>query len=342
MPKMLTYRGASDASGGVSVGKDTFVVADDENNVLRVYATSGPDLPLYSYDVSDFLDVDPDKPEADIEGAARVGNRIYWITSHGRNKDGKLRSSRYRFFATDIKAENSRIRLQLVGTPCRTLVRSLIAHSNTRELGLWEATKLGQDLAKDEREELAPKEEGLNIEGLCATPDGVTMYIGFRNPLVESRETGHKQALVIPLLNGEAVVREGQLPDFGQPILWDFDGLGIRSMEYSSYHKAYFIVAGRPDTTEEFRLYRWSGDKANEPTVVRDLSDGTFTPEAVISFDDSEHLLLLSDDGSIEVKVAGPHECIDEDDYDEDSGTCENKHLLNPYKKTFRGMWLRP
>ena len=34
-------------------------------------------------------------PEADIEGATRVQDRVYWITSHGANNDGEVRPSRH-------------------------------------------------------------------------------------------------------------------------------------------------------------------------------------------------------------------------------------------------------
>jgi len=36
--QVRVYNGASDASAAVAVGDDMFVVADDENNILRVYS----------------------------------------------------------------------------------------------------------------------------------------------------------------------------------------------------------------------------------------------------------------------------------------------------------------
>ena len=44
----------------------------------------------------------PKEPEADLEGATRIGDDIYWITSHGQNKNGKNRPSRHRLFATAV------------------------------------------------------------------------------------------------------------------------------------------------------------------------------------------------------------------------------------------------
>lgn len=341
-PSMRTYRQASDASAAVAVGEDTFVVADDENNIIRLYKTSGPDLPVYSYDLSEFLNINSEHPEADIEGATRIGSRIYWITSHGRNKDGKPRPNRYRFFATDVLEQNGRITIQPVGDPYTNLVDHLISDKNTRNMGLDKATRLSADLSKKQREKLAPKEEGLNIEALCASPDGKTMYIGFRNPLIKDKTTGQLCALLVPMLNADLVVKQGDMPLFDQPILWDFDELGIRSMEYSRFHKAYFVIAGEVDSTKRFALYRWSGLINEKTTLVKELSLSNFTPEALIPFDNSNRLLLLSDDGTISVKVAGPHECISENEYNKDTGACQNKYLLDPNNKTFRALWLTP
>jgi hypothetical protein len=68
------------------------------------------------------------------------------------------------------------------------------------------------------------------------------------------------------------------------------------------------------------------------------MGKSKFTPEALIPFEKSGRLLILSDDGSLVVKVAGEWECM-EGEYRND-GTCLNKYLANPAKKTFRGIWL--
>ena len=151
----LVFRGASDASAAVAISDDTFLVADDENNVLRLYNVTKPGPPISSYDMTSFLDIDPEHPEADIEGATRVGQRIYWITSHGRNKEGKLRPNRYRFFATDIDVKNNDVTLFPVGKPCKTLVHELLKTKVTRGLGLDKATRLNAfNLKKKDREKL--------------------------------------------------------------------------------------------------------------------------------------------------------------------------------------------
>ena len=337
----LVYRGASDASAAVVIDKDMFIVADDENNILRVYKTSQGGLPLFSFNMAEFLSIEPEYPEADIEGAAIIGQRIYWITSHGRNKDGKMRPNRYRFFATTVKVENGNVTITPVGTPCKTMIHSLVKAENMRHLRLDRATRFdATELTKKERKKLAPKEEGLNIEGLCASADGRTIYIGFRNPRPVDRVTNHKKALVVPLNNPKQVIEDCEAPIFGQPILLDLAGLGIRSMEYSHFHKEYFIIAGSFDESPKFALYRWSGKKERPPVLVRQLSQSNFSPEALVTFKDSDKLFMLSDDGSLEIKVGGAWECM-KGEFRRD-GTCLNKYLIDPKKKTFRGIWLEP
>ena len=130
------------------------------------------------------LAVDAEHPEADIEGAARVDNRIYWITSHGRNKDGKERPSRYALFATDIVTEGRDVpALKPTGKPYRRLAYDIMFDAHLRFLGLEKALRVGQ-LDKSERKRRPPKKRpeyrrtlpGLNARcWLIATPPIVTL-----------------------------------------------------------------------------------------------------------------------------------------------------------------------
>lgn len=344
--EVLVYHGASDASAAVALNNEMFIVADDENNILRVYKTTCGSLPVFSYDLTQFLSIEPEHPEADIEGATMTGDRIYWISSHGRNKDGEMRPNRYRFFATSVKVENENVTIRPVGKPCKTLVHALIRAENMRHLGLGQATQFDAlKLTKKQRKELAPKEKGLNIEGLCASADGRTIYIGFRNPQPYSRATSRPSALVVPLNNPSEVIEKQAQPVFGDPMLWDLEGLGIRSMEYSTYHKAYFIIAGPHNEQPIFALYRWAGAKDTPPVLVRQIQIGedNFTPEALVSFagspENCARFLLLSDDGSLLINVSGPSECMKGKLIE--TGKCLNKYLTDQNKKFFRGSWLK-
>jgi hypothetical protein len=343
LEEVLIYRGMSDASAAVAIDEDMFIVADDENNVLRVYKINGSYFPVYHHDLTQFLKIYPEHPEVDIEGATMIGNTIYWISSHGRNKDGKMRPNRYRFFATSVKVENGKIAIEPTGIPCNTLIHSLVKTMPARMLRLVEATRFdASNMTKQERKILAPKIAGLNIEGLCASPDGKTIYIGFRNPRPYDNVSWRARAIVMGLNNPKQVIERGYPPMFGDPILWDFGGLGIRSMEYSHFHKAYFIIAGPHNEGPGFALYRWSGEKDKPPVLVRKLKQdrNSLKPEALVGFNNSGKFLLLSDDGSLVIKVSSPGECM-EGELGAD-GTCLNKYLTNVNKKTFRGIWLTP
>jgi hypothetical protein len=343
LEEVLVYRGTSDSSAAISVSEEMFIVADDENNVLRIYNINGSGLPVFLYDLTQFLNIYSEHPEADIEGATKIGDTIYWISSHGRNKDGKIRPNRYRFFATSVNTENGNVTIRPVGIPCRTLIHSLLKTKHAQQIGLGQATRFDEaNLTKRERKSLAPKREGLNIEGLCASPDGKTIYIGFRNPRPFDMESPRAKAIVVPLNNPKHVIERGSVPIFGVPLLWDLGGLGIRSLEYSDFHKAFFIIAGPYNEGLGFALYRWSGEKDRPPVLVRKLRQdrSSLKPEALICFKKSGKFLLLSDDGSLSIKVSYPSEC-EEGELSGD-GTCLNKYLTDQNRKSFRGIWLTP
>src|SRR4029453_18084833 len=78
-PEAVTFTGMCDASAAAAINTELFIVADDEANVLRVYRRSGG-APLLGVDLREFLGTQ----EADIEGAAPIGQFVFWVGSHGR------------------------------------------------------------------------------------------------------------------------------------------------------------------------------------------------------------------------------------------------------------------
>jgi hypothetical protein len=171
-PMELTFFGIADASAVVFLDAKHFVVADDESNVLRTYSIDKTKGPVSTLNLDKFLDIDPASPEVDIEAAARVGDRIYWISSHGRNKSGKIRTSRYRFFCTKIVPQihgnkSSAPSLIPIGKPCKTLIHHLIQSRSFAGRLLLRTNQLNASLPKKERKKLAPKKEGLNIDCDC-------------------------------------------------------------------------------------------------------------------------------------------------------------------------------
>jgi hypothetical protein len=138
--------------------------------------------------------------------------------------------------------------------------------------------------------ELAPKAQGgLNIEALTDTPQG-SLLIGFRNPTPDDR------ALVVPLLNPNAVLT-GQPAEFGDPILLDLGGLGLRGI--GSTGRGYYLMAGPVDSEADCRLFLWSGGES-QPQPIQGVRFPGINPEG-ICFHDAEgksNFLVLSDDGT--------------------------------------------
>ncbi|NML62476.1 DUF3616 domain-containing protein [Massilia sp. RP-1-19] len=266
------YRGMCDASAAAALDEHHFVVANDERNQLKVYRRGTPD-PVDVVDLAPFLGTKPHK-ESDLEGAAAIGNRIYWISSHGRNSKGEERERRYRFFATD--AHKRRPWVTPVAQPYTGMLEDLIASEELAPYQLSEAAMR------------SPKSDGaFNIEGLSATPEG-DLLIGMRNPAPQGK------ALVIHLRNPTEVI-EGAKARFGQVTELDLAGRAIRSIELVGL--AYMIVAGPPGKTGDFALYRWSGDPAEAPLELGHVDFREARPEALFAIPGTHMVQILSDDG---------------------------------------------
>ena len=297
------YRGMCDASAAVSLSADFFAVANDEDNVLRVYRREPGGLPAYVFDMTAFLRIGAKSPEADMEASATVGDRVYWITSHGRNAKGKDSPNRERFFATTFALTNGGVVMKPVGRPYAALLDDLVAAPGLKQFNLAEASQR------------APKEPAaLNIEGLCSTPEG-HLLIGFRNPIPQGR------ALLVPLLNAAEIVA-GRRARFGDAVQIDLGGYGIRSM--GRVGNDYFVIAGPFDGEGESRAYVWDGKGA--PRHLADIRFKGLNPEGLAyeTADGRTEFYVLSDDGTRNI----------------DGVDC--KRLTDPAQRRFRGSRIAP
>lgn len=290
------YRHMADASGAVALNDQLMIAAGDELNFLRIYEWAKPEsVPIQSFDLTNDLNIDPSHPESDIEGATWLGDRIFWITSHGRNTDGRYRYSRCQFFATSITIDGDDIHVTVDGNYAN-LLDDLIAYDSVYNLGLANAIGVvGGHVDPSTIPNLAPKIDGLNIEGLCADSGGNSLLIAFRNPRPDI--DGDIHALIIPLMNPAQVVLSGATPQFGPPILINLGVLGIRSIEYSPNLGRYLIIAGshRSSSNDPLEiLYSYDMVSGNLDQLA-EFSD--LTPEAMFQFPSGNDIHLLSDDG---------------------------------------------
>lgn len=300
--RMVRFEGTCDASGAVAVSERSVAVADDEDNILRVYDAYGGG-PSTAIDLSAAIGLQPKGkrgkwPEADIEAGTRIGERAYWITSHGRSSKGQPRPERLRFFATTLAGTGA---AQLWGQANEQLLRDMLDDPRFAAFDLGAAAQR------------APKAPGgLNIEGLSATPEG-HLLIGFRNP------NPNQRALLVPLLNPDATLQGGRA-QFGDPILLDLKGRGIRAVVPWRGGR-YLLVAGHFDHALPSELYVWDG--ASGLQLQSHVTFGDFNPEAIFVPGTGDQVLVLSDDGESPV----------------DGTPCKKLH--DSARKSFRGAWVQ-
>ena len=282
-----THRGVSDASGAVSLepGGTRFLVASDEDQdvtCIRLYdaAVDGDAIQAFSLAHAK-LNPDPEEPELDLEAAAWLGKRIVWIGSHGRSKKAKRRPSRHRLFATRMSRKNGKLALTVTGAPYGSLVADLGKR--------WPSLELDP--------KLPPKEGGLSIEGLSNTSKAGELLIGFRSPLIDEK------ALIVRLSNATGVLDSGETPRFGEPLLLDLAGRGIRSLEFWPERQRFVILAGPAGGKGDFRLYWWTGTAAAQPEKIKAVRFSRMklgkrvSPEAVFAEARSGFLYVVFDEG---------------------------------------------
>jgi hypothetical protein len=295
-PIVRKYSGMCEASAAVAVGPDRFLVANDEDNVLRLYQVDKPEAAPGVFDVGAFLKLEKPKEGIDIEGAAEIDGTVYLITSHGRSKKGKVKPDRFRFFSVSTEVANGNTSVKVVGHSA-SLMQDLLADESLRELGL-------DPLTEPEDEKLAPEEKGTNIEGLAPWQKD-QLLIGLRNPIPNGN------ALLIPLENPAQVIK-GEKARFGKAIPLALGDLGIRSLERLPAGN-YLIVAGPPGCGSDFRLLLWSGDASQKPEEVKGFVLAGLHPEAAVVFPARKEVLLLSDDGDVRVQGRTCGEIPDQD-----------------------------
>jgi Protein of unknown function (DUF3616) len=313
--EIIEFRGICDASAAVALDENRIIVGDDEAPWLSVYrlddqafeatfplGTRGSQMPAFASGAS----------EADIEAATVLNGRIVWLSSHGRNRSGKVRSERYQFFASH--------RLNLDGTLSdrtsapifRGLVAAILKTPDPAYASLRHA--IG-NLEKQDKA-FAPKNRGFNIEGMTAARDGRSVLIGMRNPLLGGKAIVFQIKNVEELLDGQSLE-----PKLGDVSSIDLGGRGVRDIAWSPAHDAYLIAAGQIDDDHPgpgFAIFAWSESGAvREIRAFGDINRdyARFHPEAVVPLKErhngnlvpSKKVLLLSDDGT--KQIAGGSDC---------------------------------
>lgn len=316
--------GFADASAGATFDNEYIWVCDDETNILKLCSLKESGMYVKSVDINkdNCLNLEKKKKEIDMEGATissekyNNGKRIYWIASMGNNSSGEVKKDRNRIVATDISGEGASQTLSVFSY-----------NSQVRSALLAWGDKYGWNFTASAAEGQTPKQiDGFNIEGLSLKEGGEVAYIGFRAPCVPAMNVtptsaNRKYAILAPCLNFEAMMNQSDgnvSPIMGIPVLFDFDGLGIRSIERTGDGR-YVIVSGNyaPDLSKKPSIYIWNGDPNNGLPLTVDgkklvklnvdmtglvMGTGEGHPEGLVCTLKDENTLqihLLSDDGSV-------------------------------------------
>lgn len=295
------YFGISNPSGAVALNDNLLVVADDEDNILRIYDKNVVDKPVQTIALSGVFKgkiADGEDLEIDLESAAEIDGTYFWIGSHSSSRTGEQRPARHRLLAVTITpGKNGKFTVKPVGDIYTNLIADLKKDSRFDDYDLGKAKK-----------NQAKAIEGLSIEGLASTSKG-GLLIGFRNPLIGGKikkdRLVHGKALVVELLNPFEVIH-GLKAKFADPIELDLDGFGIREITQRKKNK-YLIVAGpyhenlvtEDHKREESRLYKWSC-KSGKLNRLKKFDLDTLNIEAALFYPgNNDCVQLLSDDGKL-------------------------------------------
>lgn len=256
-PTSRVLLGTSDASSAISVGDGYWLVADDEDDLIRLY-----DSTASSRNVNQFLPYSGSSAgEIDFEASARKGEGIYWLGSHSNAKDGSLESSRYRIFRTTVS-----------GSGVKTALSADGAYAGLRtDLVSWD-TANGNALgfAAGAKKGVGPNElGGFDIEGAEFSPDEKSLYLGMRSPVSPTAVGG--KAVIVPVTNIDAVIDGTQNhASFADAILLDLGGDSIRELRRNDRNE-YLILsakAGGDSDASSQHLWAWDGQPDSKPRLL--------------------------------------------------------------------------
>jgi hypothetical protein len=266
--------GICDASAAAFVAPDSWWVADDEDNILRRFDSSGM-VATAELDLTEFLRPAKAGREVDLEAVARIGETFYWIGSHGSSGSGKPRPSRHRLFATQLTETGD---LVPVGKPFRRLIKTLQADPRYASLGL---------------------DGTVETEALTSWT-GETLLIGFRQPISDGL------ALLVPLKNPHELLIDGADPTIGDPVRLDLGGRTVRSMARLE-EGSWLLTAGEVEGRADW-IGSWDGEVGH---AVKPLGELEINAEAIMVDRLGRRIWLLSDDGR---RAIGGRDCKEIED----------------------------
>lgn len=264
-----TYGAICEASAAVIIDQSHVAVASDDYQTILTYQHA-QQAPVARFELGDEM--------TDIEAAARIGDTVFWVTSHSLNSSGEDKKKRKVFFATKVSADGT---LANDGKKYRHLREDLAV-----ALGMTETN-------------LMPT---LNIEGMASTPDGHVL-IGLRGP---QDATGEK-AILIEISNPAelvASVADDTRAKITRVVTLNLSdtagapGRGIRDI--ARVGERYLILAGsQPDGgVPPTKLFWWDGH--SDSAMAGPSADfAGMTPEAIAVWSEKEAEVFSDNGGAV-------------------------------------------
>lgn len=263
-----------------------FVVEDEMAHAVAILTIQGdgsfeverPDAETF---FTPILDKKNPRIPGDFEGIA-VDNDgfVYAITSHSREKDGKVYPHREQF-----------IRFRLDGSE----PREMAAYGNLKADIAAAHPLLAESTAITDVKTAG----GFNIEGLAFDRDERAMLIGFRSPQADGK------AVLVRLENPRDLFERGARAVIGtEMILLDMKGDGVRGMAYDPRLEGFLIISGPTSRARslDFGLWFWNGEAGNEPEPIEIPVPATVIRRgecvSPIHWNGNDLVLLIRDDGN--------------------------------------------
>ena len=241
----------SELSGAVVVGKKLFAISNEgtgkraRNHVIQIFSKDDEGRYVFQRDEEFLTGAKSDKcrEDADFEAMTHFGGRLYAITSHSRNRKNPAKAK---------SLAKLRKRLSMDKVRACSIRSKIISFKLSSDGGLSEKrpsslrTFLDNHAILGSFARLASKENGVDIEGLAATPLG--LFVGFRGPVLRGN--------FVPVLR---IAHDMSVSsDKSRLFFVRFDGRGIRDMAAVG-NRIYFLAGPNGDQDQSFRIYQWHG-----------------------------------------------------------------------------------
>jgi hypothetical protein len=218
---------------------------------------------------------------SDLEGLTMdERGYVYAITSHSRTSKGKRSSDR------------------------EQLLRFRIEGNDVRQIGAYEGLVDALEGSMALQSAIKAKVgkgidfDTINIEGLNFDQRSQKLLLGFREPMVDG------QSMIVVIENPNGIFERNEEPRFGDAILLELQGGGIRSLSYDPVLGVFLMVneiVGHEGNTYS-QLWSWSGERgaSPEPIALPDIINLN-NVESIdsITVNGESRLLIMSDEGSV-------------------------------------------